>query len=64
MIAITALAAAGACVLFGLPFLPRSGGFVDVLGVALLVHLVHRIPYWRWREEPPEQQAAPARRAA
>ncbi len=64
VIVITALAAAGACVLFGLPFSPLGAGFVDVFGVAVLVQLVHRIPYWRWREDPPERQAAPAQRAA
>ena len=64
LIVITALAAAGACVLFGLPFSSGSVGFVDVLGLALLSQLVHRIPYWRWREEPPSERAAPAQRAA
>ena len=64
MIFITALAAAGACVLFRLPFSPRSEGFLDVLGVALLVQLAHRIPYWRWREDPRPEETAPARRAA
>jgi hypothetical protein len=64
MIFITGFAAAGASILFGLPFLPLRGGFMDVFGVALLVHFVHCIPCWRWREDPPSERAAPARRAA
>jgi Zn-dependent protease with chaperone function len=57
------LMSAVACLILGLPYGPERMGLADVTAATFLVHVAHRVPYWRYRE-PVRPKAATLERAA